>query len=173
MQPVKAEATAPAKELAALVAKCGTEKPGADDIKALAIYLQQHGRGDLAKIGDLSHRLTNIIIDKSFKRNYGFALAVGEKCNEIENSLGYAESPPLERMLIRHICICWLRLYDTELHFESIPSEQQTIDRIEHWERRLSAAQRRYLRSIEVLSRVRKLAVTVQVNLAQNQVVMT
>jgi hypothetical protein len=42
---------------------------------------------------------------------------------------------------------------------------------IEHLERRLSLAHRRYLESVTALARVRKLAINVQINVGQNQVI--
>lgn len=74
--------------------------------------------------------------------------------------LGYNVAPMLERMLIESVVLAWMR-YNDEL----------TIVQAEFRERRLSAAQRRYLRAVETLARIRRLALpALQVNIADKQV---
>lgn len=70
--------------------------------------------------------------------------------------MGYEGASAVERSLIEHVCLCWLRLYATELRYE-VNMKEATLAQGEFWEKKLSANQLRYLRSIETLARVRRL----------------
>jgi hypothetical protein len=88
--------------------------------------------------------------------------------------MGYDHSSHLERLLIDHIVLCWLRLYDTELRYEAALKEGMSLTLGTYWERKLSSNQHRYLRAVESLARMRKLmerTPALQVNIAQQQIV--
>ena len=88
--------------------------------------------------------------------------------------LGHDGSPSLERMLIEHVGLCWLRLQFVEQKYSAAMAQDLTIDQADYWERRLSATQRRYLRACEVLARVRRLRLpALQVNIGEKQVNVT
>ena len=78
----------------------------------------------------------------------------------------------LERLLVQQVALCWLKLSYTEhQHRHILTSGNATIKQGDFWERRLSAAQHRYLRATEALARVRRLQLpAVQVNIAEQQV---
>ena len=87
--------------------------------------------------------------------------------------MGYADAPPLERPLIDHVVTCWLRLQKTELTYTGMNGQSITLTQADFWERKLTQAQARYLRAIETLARVRRLArpaPPMQVNIAEKQV---
>lgn len=91
----------------------------------------------------------------------------------VHRELGYDQANGAERLLIKHVVLCWLRLSHTEaLYTDRLMANKLSIEQADYYERRLSAAQRRYLRSIETLARVSKLlrSATVQVNIGQQQV---
>jgi hypothetical protein len=76
-------------------------------------------------------------------------------------------------MLIEQIALCWLRLSIVEVrHADHTTSGSIGISQADYWDRALSAAQRRYLRAIESLARVRRLLHpnAVQVNIGAQQV---
>ena len=75
--------------------------------------------------------------------------AIRQQLETFQEKLGYAESPTIERLLIEQVGTSWLHLQIIQLIY---PSGQG-----EGWERRLTAAQRRYLKAIETLARVRRL----------------
>ena len=85
--------------------------------------------------------------------------------------LGYDKAPPLERALIEHAALCWLRLQNVEQRYSRVMAQSITLTMGDYWERRLSSAQRRYLRACETLARVRRLRLpALQVNIGENQV---
>jgi hypothetical protein len=85
--------------------------------------------------------------------------------------LGFDTAGALERALIDHVVLCWLRLQLTEQQYTGNTRAGGTLQQGEFWERRLSAVQRRYLRACETLTRIRRLALPVmQVNVGEQQV---
>lgn len=90
----------------------------------------------------------------------------------VKRDLGYASSPPLEKMLIEQVGLCWLRLGILELKHAQHTTGSIGIPQADYWDRTLSAAQRRCLRAIETLARVRRLLRpnAVQVNIGAQQV---
>jgi hypothetical protein len=90
-----------------------------------------------------------------------------EQADEMRDRLGYETAPPIEGMMIEHIILCWLRLATAELQFSAVESHGGTLKQIEHHQRKVGAAQRRFTRGIESLARVRKLSLSsVQINVA-------
>jgi hypothetical protein len=76
-------------------------------------------------------------------------------------------APPLERMLIEHACVCWLRLAVMEIRYSCVVNANNTLTQMELTERWLTEAQKRFNRACESLARVRKLArPPVQINVA-------
>ena len=122
----------------------------------------------MTKIGDLGRQLLGSVITFSFKENYGMAQAISANISQQRVDLGYESSSPLEKQLINHILLCWLRLYDCEMRFDSVRSDKPTMDQMQHWEKRLTAAQRRYLRAVETLAKVRRLLYKPENNVAFN-----
>jgi hypothetical protein len=88
----------------------------------------------------------------------------------LRDGMAYEKSPVLEQLLIENVINCWLRLEWIELQLTGQSNQEYiNIKTIEYWEKRLSANQRRYLRAVETLARVRKLTRNtpmLQVNIA-------
>jgi hypothetical protein len=90
-----------------------------------------------------------------------------EQTRDLREALGHDTAPPLERMLIEHACVCWLRLAVMEVRYSCIVNANNTLVQVEHTEKRLTEAQKRFNRACESLARVRRLsAPRVQINVA-------
>jgi hypothetical protein len=90
-----------------------------------------------------------------------------EHTRELRDSLGYDAAPTLERMQIEHVCVCWLRLSVMEVRYSLVVNANNTLAQVEHTEKRLTEAQKRFNRACESLARVRKLSrLSVQINVA-------
>jgi hypothetical protein len=90
-----------------------------------------------------------------------------EQADEMCDNLGYMTAPPIEGVMIEHIVLCWLRLAVAEMQFSAVESHGGTLKQIEHHQRKVGAAQRRFTRGVESLARVRKLSrPSVQINVA-------
>ncbi len=77
---------------------------------------------------------------------------------QMATELGAATSPLLECLLIDQVLTCWVNVTVVLAQYNSTTSQDYNLKHGEHIERRLSSAQARYLRAVEALARVRKLA---------------
>jgi len=90
----------------------------------------------------------------------------------MRDDLGYRGAPLLEQLLIEHVALAWLD-YDTlVIRYAQKTTESHTTEAGLYWDRRLNSAQQRYLRGVETLARVRRLATVtpLQVNIGGQQV---
>lgn len=76
----------------------------------------------------------------------------------MRKDLGYENASPLERLLIQQVTLCWLNLNIVEFRHSNLMQQSITLTLGMYWEKRLSAAQRRFTRACETLARVRKLS---------------
>jgi hypothetical protein len=67
------------------------------------------------------------------------------------------------------VVLAWLHYAVTEHHYtHRVNADSATYTSLNYWEKRLDRAQHRYLKAVEMLARVRRLAVPmVQINVAQ------
>ncbi len=154
-----------------LYERVDTKKPTKQAVQAFRTELEQVP--DLWRVfGDMCwqaqlHLIDAIGLPRSSKEAITFGM------DTIRKDLSHAEATPLEKMLIEQIALCWLRLSIVELnHADNVASGTFGIPQADYWDRALSSAQRRYLRAIEALARVRRLLRpnAVQVNIGAQQV---
>ena len=140
-----------------LLERTNKENPNPEDLALLTRVL--YGAPVLSSIaGDLAKKARNAIIS-DLTTSAGVRESTQVYVNYIRNELGYDSAPMLEKLLIDQIAICWLRFYQVELDYSGMRlSGPVTIDVATFYERRLSAAQRRFLRAGTALARIRKMA---------------
>ena len=150
--------------------KCNKKKPKAEDVAALRKLLRDipdlwRVSGDMAKLAE-SHLIDSLDAAAGLKESMTFGMEVMAK------ELGFAEATPLEKILIRHVVLCWVRLQLCEYQYtSSMMGGSITLTLGQYWEKRLSAAQRRYLRACTTLARIRKMRLpAMQVNIGEKQV---
>jgi len=154
-------------EFKELLRKTNKTDPAEADVLALRVFLRR--RPHMWKAGgDLVQQAALQLI-----RGTGGPAIMRESLEKgwdvLRNELGYREAPPLERLLIDQVGLCWLRHNMLELMYTSAINEGMTVGRGDLLNRRLAASQRRYLRACETLARVRKMVRTtpaLQVNIA-------
>lgn len=105
----------------------------------------------------------------------GVATRIVIKADAIRYSreLGRETCPPFERKLVDHAVLCWVRLQICELAYTQSIGGKHTQESALYWDRRLEAAQRRYMRAMHHLAKVRGMMPTLQLNLAHQQIVNT
>lgn len=92
----------------------------------------------------------------------------------LKTELGYHSSPMIERLLIENICVAWVVHDKTLLAYLANIGGGRSFKQAAHAERCLTSAQRRYLRAIETLGRVRKMKLPpVQINIGGVQAINT
>jgi hypothetical protein len=78
----------------------------------------------------------------------------------LREEMGYEGAPPVERLLISHAVVCWLRLNLCEIVAGHVLNQSVSLTLAAFWEKRLSQAQRRFTRACESLERIRALTAT-------------
>lgn len=90
----------------------------------------------------------------------------------LAKQLGYDDAPPIERLLIDHILTVRIRLIHAEHSYNHyVVNQAITVQMGMYWDNVLSSAQARFIRAIEALARVRRLArntPALQINIAQD-----
>ena len=150
-----------------LLEKTDRQDPKPADLRALRAMLQENPA--LWRVaGDLAHNAAMGVVAQM--RAYPM-VAESLKCGwaVMKDELGYQLAPPLERLLVEQVVLCWLHLNIVEIEYTDLIGASPSPADAAHWEKRLSAAQGRYLRACETLARIRRLArntPALQVNIA-------
>lgn len=153
-------------ELAEAFAKADSKDATPDDGLRLLVMLKEHP-GALGFTVDMAGAAINLVIRQMQTSEANRAL-MREKLDQLRNSLCGQEASATERLLIDQVVICYLRMNLTEQYYQNSMADGCSLASASYWERKLSAVQRRYLRAIESLARVRKLmgVPMVQINIA-------
>lgn len=157
-------------DLQALIARVDKKKPDPADVKAIRHYFNEHPRA-WREIGDLAEQ-ANLNMIKTMQAPQAMKTALQLGLPTMAAELTQPGDGELEKLIIGQIVGCWLRLSFVEYTYSvNTVSGSMNMKQGEYWERRLSAAQRRYLRAVESLARVRRLRLpTMQVNIGGQQV---
>lgn len=152
-----------------VIRKTDKEKPTADDRAELNRILRATPAVWLAA-GDVMTYTAHAMID-NMGNSYALRASLKTGWEQLQRDLARPSDGELERLLIQQIVLAWLKLAYTEHHHRHYLANGGTLKECDFWERRLSAAQRRFLRAGETLARVRRLQLpAVQVNIAEQQV---
>jgi hypothetical protein len=150
-----------------LVERCyRSDKPAPKDLALLRAHLDRtpelyRAVADLARVA--RDKLTDGLIEHPAMK-----AALEANVEVIKAGLGWAEAPLIEQILIDDVVNCWLRLRWVEFRHAEHTSGAHSMSEGDYWSRAHSAAQRRHLRAVETLARVRKLTrATLQINIAQ------
>lgn len=148
------------KELIVLVDvvdKVDKGKPERADLDKLRAWLGAHP-AVADELGNLALLAQHNLMEKSFAT---FAPSEKEfvkvRLEMMRDELGYDDASELEKSLIRHLMLCWVRLCETEMRYDQMRNSDLPLTKAEYWERRLNYAQRRFLRAAESLAKVSKL----------------
>ena len=152
---IKVELPSKADEFVKMVRAVDADRPKREDLDKLQNHFADNPQ--LAcNMANLAAIATGSLINASFNVQ-SMRMAVIEKCIQMRKTMGWDNAGAVERSLIEHCVLCWLRLYDAELKYHGMMQSQPTMQQGAYWEKKLSANQRRYLRAIETLERVRRL----------------
>jgi hypothetical protein len=127
--------------------------------------------GDLASTpdewrrhGDLAREAMETALKDGFLGYYTKAsVIIGAE--QLKQELGFDDAPASIRILISHAVLCHVRLAIVEWFYSR--SSGARMDVIEHWERRLTLAQRRFTRAVTTLARTRALLARAETAQAQ------
>lgn len=150
--------------------RANVQKPTESDRKELDGMLR-----DFPVLWDVAGDIMATAADKligGMNSTYSMEASLKAGWHEFPKRLARPNDGPLEKLLVKQIVLCWLQLGYIEYQYNSLLTQGNTaINSANFWEQRLSAAQRRYLRALETLARVRRLNLpAVQVNIGAQQV---
>jgi hypothetical protein len=163
----KAEETR--KTFRALLDKTNKEHPNPKDLKALSDLLSGNRKLELWRDVASATYLAEVMVIENANATAGLKECWKHQLQVMKKDLGYDDAPMLEQLLIQQAALCWLKLNLVELSYSGTMKQSITLTLGQYWEKRLSAAQRRFTRACETLARVRKLSrntPALQVNIA-------
>lgn len=148
------------KRFHSLLTKVNKEHPRPTDIQDLKDLLYDNKGMELWKavigMGELAEsQALDTILNGS---GQGMRECWRQRLQAMRADLGYSQSPALERLLIQQVTLCWLNLNLTEYRLTNVMKQSIWFECGLYWEKRLTAAQRRFARACETLTRVRKLS---------------
>ncbi len=112
--------------------------------------------------GNVQNQVFLGIFNQVSKHSAFFRECSEKYIEEMKAELGYHSSTFVEKMLIDEIVMRWLRLQLMENDHNKKLNESHTLAIGIHFDKRLHLAQKRYLRSIETLAKVRKMLAQTQ-----------
>jgi hypothetical protein len=106
------------------------------------------------KFGDLMKDALNLGLEKFY---LGFATTESVKhgAELLKAELGYDEASPIEKLLIEQAVLCHVRLGMVEHLYSRQLQGDYSMAVAAHWEMRLTLCQRRYMKAITTLQKVR------------------
>ena len=156
-------------KIRAVLAEIDRANPGEKSLAKLRRTLQEYPEA-WRYMGGLAQIVTDHLITKIPGNTKVVQEFVRQEAEEIRHNMGYDHAPMLERLLIEQVTTCWVGAYLTQWKYTVlVEGGSLPTPKADYWERRLSAAQRRYRQACETLARVRKIArrtPTLQVNVA-------
>jgi hypothetical protein len=151
------EASAIHKRFADLLRETSKENPDPETVSELRRLLDEHRGLELwRKATSIAKAAEDAALAST--NNAATKEVWTRELEAIRAEHGYAESPAVERLLIHQIALCWFRLNLTEIGFAAAMKAPPSVKQGMYWERRLTLTQRRYLRAVESLARVRRLS---------------
>jgi len=138
---------------------CAKDEPSAE-ARAYIDAMLERDADDWRRHGDLQAEAFDLAF-KGFWLGYYTKASVRAGAEQFRRELGYEEASPAERALIAHAVLCQVRLGMIEHLYSRHTSGR--MDVVEHYEKRLTLAQRRFTRALETLTRVRALLARAEV----------
>jgi hypothetical protein len=148
--------TAPTRAEFTALFNTATKKNATDnDRKALRRMVAQHP--EHGRLLDMARLAEAALIDGMPADKAGKAIAAG-RADALRKELSGDNPSVIERLLIDQVVLSYLHLNMVEYqHGPLMGGSNASMATIEFWERRLDSTQRRYLRAVESLARVRRL----------------
>lgn len=148
-------------ELKSIIKRTDTENPKPKDLEVLRKEFED--KPELYRsIGNLNKGVFNTILESAVGKSVLVRESTQRFIKEMKSELGYETSTFVEKMLIDEIILRWLRLLTVENDHHKILNERHTLEVGIYYDKRLSTAQHRYLKSIETLAKVRKMIAQTQ-----------
>src|SRR5688572_1223873 len=156
--PINAKADQIRAKFQALLDKTNKENPSPKEVKALTDLLVGNKSLELWRSVGSAGYLAELTVIENARATTAVKECWKHRLQALKKELGSDDAPLLEQLLIQQAAICWLKLNIVELSYSSVMKQSITLTVGVYWEKRLSAAQKRFTRACESLTRVRKLS---------------
>jgi hypothetical protein len=156
--PINAKAEQIRSKFQGLLEKTNKENPQPKDVKALAELLSGNRKLELWRDVASAGYLAELTVIENARATPALRECWKHRLQVLKKDRGYDGAPMLEQLLIQQAALCWLKLNLVELSYSSALKQSITLTLGIFWEKRLTAAQRRFTRACETLARVRKLS---------------
>jgi len=146
--------------------RCQGKNTKKQDLVLLAKKLDDTPRA-IAELGDLTR--INIEQMAAGFNNPGFTVILEKYLPQLKKDLGYELAPAIEKLSIDGVAMSWLRWQQIEYKYTWQNRQGLSLNQAAYWDKSLTAAHARYLRALESLAKIRKLArrdPALQVNIA-------
>ena len=141
-----------------LVHKTNKNDPRPADVAELRQMLSDHrGLALWRMVGGIAQAAELTMLSRASFLTPALRECWSERLRQTRLDLGYNDAPEAEQLLIAHVALCWLRLNLVEHGYTSNTGGEHTLTAGIYWEKRLTAAQKRYTRAVETLAKVRAL----------------
>lgn len=145
----------PADDRFAIIKRVNRENPSADDLLAFRKLTTEKPEMWIV-LGDMmmqarEHYITSLKTAALNKETMRLHI------EDMRKNLASENDGKLEKLLIDQVIFCWVRLSIIEQQYTTVMKESHTLTMGIYWEKRLSAAHKRYQKACESLARVRKL----------------
>lgn len=123
----------------------------------------------IARYIDLARNVERSMVERMSGDDLFTREAIPHNLKAMRKEIAGENPSPLERLLAERITVCWLELQ----YFEAIYLQNlgdMTMTQSEYHQRRIDKAHRRYLSSIKALAQIRKMAPSMQINIAKKQI---
>lgn len=140
----------------ALLDKTNKEHPNPKDLQALSDLLSDNRKLELWRDVASAGHLAEITVIQNAHATASLKECWKHRLQALKKDLGYDGAPMLEQLLIQQAALCWLKLNLVELNYSSVMKQSITLTLGMYWEKRLTAAQKRFTRACETLTRIRK-----------------
>ena len=118
--------------------------------------------------GDISRKVADRFLDAACGTHLAVREAMATKMAQLRAELAGTSPTAIERLLADRAVLCWFHVHELEVTYAAKGS--MTLALAQHYQKCIDRAHRRYLSSLKALAEVRKLNVTVQLNIARKQV---
>lgn len=118
--------------------------------------------------GDIARRAADRFLDAYCGTHLAVREATATKMAQLRAELAGASPTAVERLLADRAVLCWFQVHQLEFTYAS--KDSMSLALAQHYQRCIDRAHRRYLSALKALAEVRKLNVTVQLNIARKQV---
>lgn len=159
------QASDEAKKLLALIERA--EGGDATALPALRESLALPGIADVLG-GDVARKAADRFLDAFCGKHLATREATATKMAQLRTELAGANPTAVERLLADRAVLCWFHVHKLEVSYAS--KESMSLALADHYQKCIDRAHRRYLSALKALAEVRKLNVTVQLNIARKQV---